>query len=178
MTNTDTMTPSNKWRWLRWGGAAALLLLPAIAMQFTHEVNWDSTDFIFMGILMAFPLALYEVATRAKQPFAYRLGVAVGLAGGFLLIWVNLAVGIIGSEDNPINAWYLATPLIALAGSAISLFKPRGMMWTMIAAAASLFAIFIYALVTTGYFALPITIFFAAFWLTAAALFRKAALEG
>jgi hypothetical protein len=52
------------------------------------------------------------------------------------------------------------------------------MMWAMIGAAASLFGIFVYALVSTGYFALPITIFFAAFWLTAAALFRKAALEG
>jgi hypothetical protein len=178
MTNTGTLTPSNKWRWLRWGAAAALLLLPAIAMQFTREVNWDATDFIVMGILMAFPLALYEVASRARQPMAYRLGVAVALAGGFLLIWVNLAVGIIGSEDNPINAWYLAAPMIALAGSSIALFKPTGMMWAMIGAAASLFAIFVYALITTGYFALPITLFFAAFWATAAALFRKASLEG
>ena len=43
------------WRILRiagWGFAAILLLLPAIAMQFTSEVDWDARDFIVMGALI------------------------------------------------------------------------------------------------------------------------------
>lgn len=27
-------------RWVVWGGAGCLLLLPAVAMQFTSEVDW------------------------------------------------------------------------------------------------------------------------------------------
>lgn len=30
----------NPWRIVGWGTAAALLLLPLVAMQFTSEVNW------------------------------------------------------------------------------------------------------------------------------------------
>ena len=32
----------------------------------------------------------------------------------FLLIWINLAVGIIGSEDNPANLMYGAVLLLGL----------------------------------------------------------------
>jgi len=37
---------------------------------------------------------------------AYHLAVGTALAAAVLLVWVNLAVGIIGSEDHPAN-WYL-----------------------------------------------------------------------
>ena len=34
------------WRFVGWGIAASLLLLPLFAMQFTPEVNWTASDFI------------------------------------------------------------------------------------------------------------------------------------
>ena len=34
---------------------------------------------------------------------AYRAAVGVAIAAAFILVWMNLAVGIIGSEDNPAN---------------------------------------------------------------------------
>jgi hypothetical protein len=36
-----------------WGSAAFLLLLPAIAMRFTSQVDWDGRDFITIGIALA-----------------------------------------------------------------------------------------------------------------------------
>ena len=43
------------WKVLRitgWAFAAVLLLLPAIAMQFTSEIDWSPSDFIVMGALI------------------------------------------------------------------------------------------------------------------------------
>ncbi len=45
------------WRgsWLRkamWSGAPFLLLLPAVAMRFTAEVNWTGSDFVFAAVLL------------------------------------------------------------------------------------------------------------------------------
>ena len=54
-TNIETHAPRNIWRIIGWGSAVALILTPLVAMQFTSEVNWDETDFIFNAI--GIPLA-------------------------------------------------------------------------------------------------------------------------
>jgi hypothetical protein len=42
----------NRWSLAIWGTAAALLLVPAIAMRFPGTgVNWSAADFIVMGVL-------------------------------------------------------------------------------------------------------------------------------
>ena len=48
-------------RWLVWGGAAALLLLPLVAMQFTEEVQWTWHDFVIMGVMLGEPLSLRAI---------------------------------------------------------------------------------------------------------------------
>jgi len=55
--------------------------------------------------------------------------------GVLLLGWVSGAVGIIGSEDNPVNLMYWAVFAVGLIGSLISRFKPRGMARTLFATA-------------------------------------------
>ena len=43
----------NRWSLAIWGGAAVLLSIPAIAMQFQAPgVDWGPEDFIVMGALM------------------------------------------------------------------------------------------------------------------------------
>jgi hypothetical protein len=44
---------------------------------------------------------IFEVATRMTGNNAYRAAVCIAGAAAFLLVWMNLAVGIMGSEDNP-----------------------------------------------------------------------------
>ena len=41
------------WRLALWGGIALLLVLPALAMQFTREVNWGPGDFAAAGKVCA-----------------------------------------------------------------------------------------------------------------------------
>ncbi|MBT8281696.1 MAG: hypothetical protein KJO16_08970, partial [Muriicola sp.] len=45
-------------------GAASVLLIPLIAMQFTSEVNWTAGDFLVAGILLLSTAFLLEFSWR------------------------------------------------------------------------------------------------------------------
>jgi len=114
-----------------------LLSIPLAAMQFTDAVDWDLFDFAVMaGVLLASGLAEGFAARRTTNT-VYRLAFGVGLAGAFLLFWVNAAVGIIGNEGQPANLLYSAVFAIGLIGSVTARFRPSGMAWTLFAAAAA-----------------------------------------
>jgi hypothetical protein len=53
---------------------------------------------------------------------AYRAAVGVAIAAAFILVWMNLAVGIIGSEDNPANLMYGGVLAIGIIGAVIARF--------------------------------------------------------
>lgn len=77
--------------------AEALLLIPLIAMQFNSGVDWDSRDFLIMGILLLITGAGTEFALRKFSGTMKRL-LAVGVVLLiFFLIWAELAVGIFGT---------------------------------------------------------------------------------
>lgn len=81
-------------RLLAWGAAAALFLLPLVAMQFTSDVNWTTLDFLFWGGLIGVTGALIEVAVKVLHTPLYRL-MAVGAILAFaLLVWADAAVQI------------------------------------------------------------------------------------
>jgi len=173
------------WRILGWGGACALLLLPLVAMQFTAEVNWTLSDFIFAGVIFGIVGGTFELAVQASGNRAYRGAVALALAGGFFTVWINLAVGIVGNEDNPINLVFFVTILIALAGSIAGRFKAdamaRAMAVTFVFQAIVGVIVFVADLghgEPPGAIRLLILILgLASFWLASAALFRRAAVQ-
>jgi len=128
----------NRLRALVWAGAACLLLLPAVAMWLGVDgVHWTPGDFIVMGLMLAVACGLYEVGTRFSGSTAYRAGFALAVATGLATVWVNLAVGMFGGEANPINLLFAGVLLVAGAGALLARFRPRGMAWTMTAAAAA-----------------------------------------
>ena len=124
----------NTRRLIVWALVAALILLIPLAMRFTNEVQWNEA--IAYGVILLIAGGFYELwqwlKTRAR---AYRFAFGVGLAGVLLLGWVSGAVGIIGSENNPVNLMYWAVPAALLIGSLLSRFRPRGMARTLFAAA-------------------------------------------
>ena len=125
-----------RWRLAVWGVATFLLLLPAITMQFTSEVDWDETDFIVFGAMLGLALAAYEFVARLRGNTPYRIGFGLAIVTSFFLVWVNLAVGIIGSEDNLANLMYLGVLAVVAAGSFASRFTADGMKRTAMSAAA------------------------------------------
>jgi hypothetical protein len=114
---------------------AALLLLPLSAMQFTDEVVWNLADFAVAGGLLVGTGLLYEAAGRRTRNIAYRAAAGVALAAALLLVWINLAVGIIGDEGNPANAMYIGVLAVGVAGALIARFQPQGMARALLATA-------------------------------------------
>jgi hypothetical protein len=97
--------------------------------------NWDPGSFVFAWVLIAGVGFAYKLITRKSGTLAYRLGTGLALATGFMLVWINAAVGFIGSEDNPANLLYGAVLAIAAIGAAIGRFSAEGMVWAMLVAA-------------------------------------------
>ena len=76
---------------------AGILMIPFIGMQFSNEVNWTSSDFVIMGILLfitglAINFAISKLKTRKSKIIACAI-----ILGIFLLIWAELAVGVFGT---------------------------------------------------------------------------------
>jgi ABC-type Mn2+/Zn2+ transport system permease subunit len=76
---------------------ALLLLVPLIAMQFTNEVNWTLFDFLIAGILLLGTGLLCELVIRKVRKPEHRIAFCAVLLVAFLLIWIELAVGIFGT---------------------------------------------------------------------------------
>ena len=167
----------NRWSPAIWGFAAFLLLLPAVAMRFTAEVNWTTSDFVVLGAMLAIACGAYEVLARLSGNTWYRAAAGIAIVTAFLTVWVNLAVGMLGSESNPDNLLFGGVLAVAVLGALIARFRAQGMAYAMVATAFAQAGMTLYALVGgyaevvfhVGLFTIP--------WLLAALLFRKAARE-
>jgi len=160
-----------------WGLSAFLLLLPLLAMQFTKEVNWTNSDFAVMGFMLLTACSTYEFAVWLNGNIAYRAAFGIALAASFILVWLNLAIGIIGDENNPPNLLFAGVLAVGFIGAMIARFKPRGMSRALVATAfAQALVGVIAAAANWGYEAAALGVFFCAMWLASAALFRKASI--
>lgn len=168
--------PRNRLRPFVWGGAALLLLLPAVAMRFTSEVNWTALDFVVMGAMLATACTLFELAVWLSGSLVYRLAFALAIATGFLTVWVNLAVGMLGDENDAISLLFVGVLLVAAVGAALARFRAPGMARAMFAtAAAQLVAVVVALPMEFAPLELTLTAMFALPWLASGLLFGAAA---
>lgn len=114
---------------------AFILLLPLLAMQITDEVVWGLFDFAFAGALIFGTGLTYVLAARKRGNIAYRFAVGVALAAAFILVWMNVAVGIIGSEDDLANSMYVGVLAVGVIGALFARFRPHGMARALFATA-------------------------------------------
>ena len=167
----------NRLRVAIWGLAAGLLLLPMVPLQFTSEVGWTALDFLFAAVMLALACGVYELATRISPNRSYRAGVGVAVVTGFLVVWVNAAVGMIG-DDNAYNVLFLGAMAVGMAGALLAWFRPAGMARALYATAATHGLVSVIALVagwdTRGAL---LSLCFVLPWLLSAGLFRQAARE-
>jgi hypothetical protein len=75
-------------------GTALVLLVPAIAMQFTPEMRWGPGDFLFAGLLLFGAGAIAVMWLRQVRRTSHRIAVMLAVACGLGLIWAELAVGV------------------------------------------------------------------------------------
>jgi len=162
---------------------AFILLLPLLAMQFTDEVVWELTDFAVAGALLFGAGLTYELVTRKADNIEYRAAVGVAVAAALILVWANLAVGLIGSEDNPANLMYVGVLAVGIIGAIIARLQSLGMVRVLFATALAQTLVAVIALIA-GMDQYPgssvseivgLNFFFMALWVGSALLFWKAA---
>ena len=119
---------------------------------------------------------------KTRNP--YRFAVGVALVTALILLWVNGAVGVIGSENNDANLMYFGVLAVGIIGAVIARFQPRGMALALFATALAQALVTLVALIARlGYPAsgpleiLGLNGFFIALWVVSAWLFRRAARE-
>jgi hypothetical protein len=127
---------------------ALVLSVPLVAQQFTDEVNWSVADFLVMGVLIFSAGLSYVLITRYVTNIVHKAAIVMALGSTFLMIWANLAVGLIGSGPNPGNLMYLGVIAVGLIGTFFSRFTPAGMERTLYAMALAVVLLAIIALAT------------------------------
>lgn len=171
------------WRIVGWGFAVALLLVPFLAMQLGGDgVDWSLGDFVVFGVMLGTVGGGFELAVRSNGNWSYRAGAALGLLAMFLVVWANLAVGIVGNEHNPWNHLFFLALLIGIAGACVARFKASGMSAAMLVTAIALMAAYAVARLNRpeefgAHLMVELlgTSIFALLFVGSAALFRKAA---
>jgi hypothetical protein len=113
---------------------------------------------------------------------AYRAGAAVALAAGFLEVWMNLAVGIVGDTDNAQNQGFFGVVVAAMACAFVARLRPDGMARAMLATAGvqALLGLMVATAPITARVepmgpsgVLMLTGMFTALWLVSAGLFHR-----
>jgi hypothetical protein len=170
-------------RTLGWATLAALLAVPALAMRFAPGAgfNWTAADFVAAAVLLGGVGTGLELAVRMSRDWAYRAGAALAVGTGSLLLWANLAVGLVGDEGNAANRLFVGVLVIAAVGAMLARLRPGGLARTLAATAFAQLAAAAVALgITPADPGRPVEIaalagVFPALWLVSAWLFRRAA---
>ncbi|RBN50902.1 hypothetical protein [Flavobacterium psychrolimnae] len=75
-----------------------LLLIPLVAIQFTNEVNWTLSDFVVAAVLLLGTGLVCEFVMRKIKKTNHRIILCGVIMVALLLIWIELAVGLFGTE--------------------------------------------------------------------------------
>lgn len=126
-----------------------------------------------------------ERAAIYVSMMAHRIAIASAIGSTLLLIWVNLAVGLIGSGGHAGNLMYAGVVAIAIISTILSRFKPKGMQYAMFAVVGSLALLTAIAFMANMHHypgsssaeILGVNAFFATLFAISGLLFRYVALE-
>ncbi|HTK27473.1 MAG TPA: hypothetical protein VL327_12995 [Pyrinomonadaceae bacterium] len=77
---------------------AILLFVPFVAMRFTDEVKWTPLDFTIAGVLLLGTGLVCEFVMRKVKKIQYRIAICAVILAALLVVWAELAVGIIGTR--------------------------------------------------------------------------------
>lgn len=177
-TDTNGTRPRLSRRLIGWSIPVLLLLVPLAT-----GAPWTPSDYVVAGVLFAIVGLGIELAVRLSNDIVYRVAAAVAVVTGFLLVWVNIAVGFLGDEENPANLMFFGLLGLTLIGALAVRFRASGLARLLVATAVGQVLIGVAAL-TFGlgasgdrgvYEAVMGTSMFTVLWLASAWLFARAA---
>ena len=142
-------------------------------MGFFDQIAWGLEDFLAVGALLVALGSTITLAWRASTSGLYRAGVMLAALGGFTLIYINLAVGIIGDEQNPRNLVFFVIPAFGYVGALIGRFRALVMVRLLIGMAAVQFSTVLLAPADILHIMIPFTGLFVGLWLLSALMIRR-----
>lgn len=163
--------------------ALCILILPLIGELTVPDWNWGVGGFLVMGTLLYVTFLMIELIAKHSPNTFYKAAVGIAVLTTFAIIYVNLAVGIIGEGNNTSACYFLTVP-VGFLGLALSRLKPKGLSWTAFAMAAVVLLVPTIALLLNDPYIQeepgPLKVFvlsgcLAVAYAVAGALFRKAA---
>jgi len=111
-------------------GVLGLLAIPLSAKIVDPNMGWSAFDFVLAGALLLTAGLGFDFL-RKLGDWRYKLATAIGVGAALLLMWVNLAVGIIGSENNPLNLMFAGVLVVGVFGALWARLRPQGMARTL-----------------------------------------------
>lgn len=160
-----------------------LLSVPLVAMQFSDDVAWTASDFVFAGTVLIGTGLLYQVAARRAGDLGYRMAAAVGLGSALMLVWAIGAVGVIGEDGDAADLMYGGVLAVGVIGALAARLRPEGMARTLLAMAAAQAVVAVIALIagkheepmSSVFEIVGVNAFFASLFMASSLLFRRAA---
>jgi uncharacterized membrane protein YoaK (UPF0700 family) len=148
------------------------------------QLNWGVGDFVFVAVIFFGGLAAYRFVSRRGQGSMFHTAVVLSLVTALSMIWITLAVGIIGSEDNQANIMYVGVLGIGLLGSLIARFRATGMSRTMVTVTMAQLVVTVVAVTIWkpeteehAFSTFILNLFYVMLFLSSALLFRRASRE-
>ena len=161
--------------------SALLLIIPLVAKFTLEDMKWDLFDFIAAWILFFSSGVTYRLIARKMSNIIYRSAVGLAIATALFLVWSNLAVGLIGNEDNPANWMFIGVLGLGFLGAIITRLLARGM-FRVLMAMVSAHGLIVAIALTAGMHLSPessvieilgVNALFATLWSGSALLFRN-----
>ncbi len=103
-----------------------ILIAPAIGELTVEGWEWGVGGFLLMGTLLFVTFLMIELIAKYSPNKLYKAAVALTTLTTFGIIYVNLAVGIIGDGNNTSACYFLVVP-VGFIGLAASRLKPKGL---------------------------------------------------
>ncbi|MCW8092275.1 hypothetical protein [Alteromonas sp. ASW11-130] len=108
------------------------LLIPFIASQSSAEFNWSVTDFVLVGtMLLVASLTFWFLSHKVTSRYC-KTGIAIGILAYLAAMWANLAVGIVGNPENPVNLVFYALLLISTFITYLGKFSSKKLILAML----------------------------------------------
>ena len=116
--------------------ALGLLMVPLVASRVVPGWNWPPRAFVLVYVLFFATGMAYALIARKMGSWAYKAGVGLALAAGFVLGWSNMVH--VADSENPANLAYFSVLVVGIVGASLARLQPRGLARTLFAMAVTL----------------------------------------
>jgi hypothetical protein len=165
--------------------ALGLLMVPLVASRLVDGWNWDAGAFVFVYVLFFGTGLAYALIARKMGSWAYKAGVGLALAAGFVMGWTTMVL--MSESENLAYLAYFGVLAVGGIGAWMARLETRGMAWALFAMAAALavvevIAVKLWPIAPSEYFRLipfmHVHGVFVALFAASGLLFRHASLAG